>query len=41
MIQDFGKTLEQDARNCLLVLAALLVAAVGMGMGLYHLIFAK
>lgn len=45
MDTDFGKELERglnrDARNCLLVLVGLLVLAVALGAGLYHLLMAK
>lgn len=38
---DFGAGLERDARRCLVVLVGLVVIAVGVGMGIYHLAFGK
>jgi len=33
--------IERDLRRCLIVMIVLLLLAVGAGMGIYHLFFAK
>ena len=38
---DFGKMFERQARSCLLVLLAMLVIGIAIGVGIYHLAFAK